>query len=83
MQVFSHTLFLKYATEMGENKCKAVFYTYKQIGMRCLELKPCSILVKNLGDILARGLSYQGFKAFEARPQSAFRPGLKGFEALL
>ena len=31
----------------------------------------------------ARGLSYQGFKAFEARPQSAFRPGLKALEGLL
>ena len=70
--------------ETGENKCKAVFYTYKQIGMPSLELFwPCSILAKNLGDVLARGLSYQGLKAFEAWPQSAFRPGLKGFEALL
>ena len=42
-----------------------------------------SILAKNLGDVLARGLSYQGLKAFEARPQSALRPGLKGIEALL
>ena len=42
-----------------------------------------SILAKNLGDVLARGLSYQGLKAFEARPQSAFRPGLKGLKALL
>ena len=38
MQVFLHTLFLKYATETGGNKCKAVFYTYKQIGMQSLEL---------------------------------------------
>ena len=38
MQVFLHTLFLEYATETGENKCKAVFYTDKQIGMRSLEL---------------------------------------------
>ena len=69
MQVFLHTLFLEYATETGENKCKAVFYTYKQIGMQSLELFwPCSILAKNLGDVLARG---------------AFRPGLKGLEALL
>ena len=86
MQVFLQSLFLKYATETGGNKCKAVFYTYmyKQIGMRSLELFwPCSILAKNLGDVLARGLSYQGLKAFEARPQSAFRPGLKAFEALL
>ena len=42
-----------------------------------------SILAKNLGDVLARGLSYQGLEAFEARPQSAFRPGLKGLEALI
>ena len=84
MQVFLRTLFLEYATETGGNKCKAVFYTYKQIGMRNVELFwPCSILAKNLGDVLARGLSYQGLKAFEAWPQSAFRPGLKGFEALL
>ena len=41
------------------------------------------ILAKNLGDVLARGLSYQGLKAFEARPQSAFRPGLKGLETLI
>ena len=40
---------------------------------------PCSILVKNLGDVLVCGLSYQGLKTFEAWPQSAFRPGLKGF----
>ena len=58
MQVFLHTLFLKYATETGENKCKAVFYMYKQIGIPSLELFwPCSILAKNLGDVLARGLS--------------------------
>ena len=83
-RVFLHTLFLEYATETGGNKCKAVFYTYKQIGMRSLELFwPCSILAKNLGDVLARGLSYQDLKAFEARPQSAFRPGLKGLEGLL
>ena len=42
-----------------------------------------SILAKNLGDILARGLSYQGLEAFEARPQSASRPGLKGLEDLI
>ena len=42
-----------------------------------------TILAKNLGDVLSRGLSYQSFKAFEARPQSAFRPGLKGLEGLL
>ena len=60
MQVFLQTLFLKYATETGGNKFKAVFYTYKQIGMRSLELFwPCSILAKNLGDILARGLNNQ------------------------
>ena len=53
--------------------CKAAFYTYKQIGMRSLELFwPCRILAKNLGDVLARGLSYQDLKAF--------RPGLKGLE---
>ena len=58
MQVFLHTLFLEYATETVGNKCKAVFYTYKQIGMPSLELFwPCSILAKNLGDVLARGLS--------------------------
>ena len=58
MQVFLHTLFLEYATETGGNKCKAVLYTYKQIGMRSLELFwPCSILAKNLGDVLARSLS--------------------------
>ena len=80
-RVFLHTLFLEYATETGGNKCKAVFYTYKQIGMRSLELFwPCAILAKDLGDFLARGLSYQDLKAFEARPQSAFRPGLKGLE---
>ena len=82
--MFLHNLFLEYVTETGGNKCKAVFYTYKQIGMRSLEpFWPCSILAKNLGDVLARGLSYQGFKAFEARPQSALRPGLKGLEGLL
>ena len=81
MQVFLHTLFLKYATETEGNKCNAVFYTYKQIGMRSLALFwLCSILAKNLGDVLSRGLSYQDLKAFEARPQSAFRPGLKGLE---
>ena len=81
---FLHTLFLEYATETGGNKCKAVFYTYKQIGMQSLELFwPCLIFAKNLGDILARGLSYQDLKAFEARPQSTFRPGLKGLEGLL
>ena len=79
-----HTLFLEYATETGGNKCKAVFYTYKQIGMRSLELFwPCSILAKNLEEVLARGLSSQDLKAFEARPQSTFRPGLKGLEGLL
>ena len=79
-----HTLFLEYATETGGNERKAVFYTYKQIGMRSMELFwPCSILVKNLRDVLAYSLSYQGLKAFEARPQSALRPGVKGLEALL
>ena len=69
-RVFLHTLFLEYATETGGNKCKAVFYTYKQIGMRSLELFwPCSILAKNLEEVLARGLSYQDLKAFEAWPQ--------------
>ena len=54
-----HTLFLEYATETGGNKCKAVLYTYKQIGKRSLELFwPCSILAKNLGDLLARSLSF-------------------------
>ena len=54
MQMFLHTLFLKYATEMEGNKCKAVFYMYKQIGMQSLELFwPCSILAKNLWDVLA------------------------------
>ena len=60
MQVFLHTLFLEYATETGGNtcKCKAVFYMYKQIGIPSLELFwPCSILAKNLGEVLARGLS--------------------------
>ena len=52
------TLFLEYATETRGNKCKAVFYRYKQTGMRSLELFwPFSILAKNLGDVLARGLS--------------------------
>ena len=83
MLVFLHTLFLEYATETVGNKCKAVFYTYKQVGMQSLELFwPCSILAKNQGDVLARDLSYQGLEAFEARPQSAFGPGLKGLEAL-
>ena len=60
MQVFLHTLFLEYATEMGGNKCEAAFYTYKQIGMPSLELFwPCSILAKNLGDVLTRGLSIE------------------------
>ena len=37
---------------------QGIFYTYKQIGMPSLELFwPCSILAKNLGDVLARGLS--------------------------
>ena len=59
-RVFLHTLFLEYATETGGNKCKAVFYTYKQIGMPSLELFwPRSILAKNLGDVLARGLSIE------------------------
>ena len=45
---------------MRGNKCKAVFYRYKQIGMRSLELFwPFSILAKNLADILARGLSIE------------------------
>ena len=36
----------------------AVFYRYKRIGMRNLELFwPFSILVKNLGDVLALSLS--------------------------
>ena len=38
MQVFLHTLFLEYAAETGGNKCKAVFYTYKRIGVQSLEL---------------------------------------------
>ena len=39
--------------------CKAAFYTYKQIGMRSLEpFWLCTILAKNLGDVLARGLSF-------------------------
>ena len=60
--MFLHTLFLEYATETGGIKCKAVFYTYKQIGMRCLELFwPCLILAKNLGDVLAHGLSIIDF----------------------
>ena len=64
MQVYLHTLFLEYATETGGNKCKAVLYTYKQIGMRSLELFwPCLILAKNLGDVLARSLSHQGLEA--------------------
>ena len=60
MQVcFLHTLFLEYATETRGNKCKAVFYRYKQIGMRSLELFwPFSILAKNLGHVLALSLSY-------------------------
>ena len=58
MEVFLHNLFLKYATETEGNKCKAAFYTYKQIDMRSLEpFWPCTILAKNLGDVLARGLS--------------------------
>ena len=59
MQVcFLHTLFLEYATEMRGNKCKAVFYRYKRIDMRNLELFwPFSNLAKNLGDILALSLS--------------------------
>ena len=58
MQVFLHTVFLEYATETSEDKCKAVLCRYKQVGIRSLELFwPCSILAKNLADILARGLS--------------------------
>ena len=58
MQVFLHTVFLEYATETRGNKCKAVFYRYKQTGMRSLELFwPFSILAKNLGDVLAPSLS--------------------------
>ena len=59
MQVcFLHTLFLEYATETKGNKCKAVFYRYKWIGMRSLELFwPFSILAKKLGDVLALSLS--------------------------
>ena len=84
MQGFLHTLFLEYATETGGNKCKAVLYTYKQIGMSSLELFwPCLILAKNLGDVLARSLSHQGLKAFEARPRSTLRPDVKGLQALL
>ena len=83
-RVFLHTLFLEYATETGGNKCKAVLYTYKQIGMQSLELFwPCLILAKILGDVLAHSLSHQGLKAFEARPRSALRPGVKGLQALL
>ena len=59
MQVFLHTLFLEYATETGGNKCKAALYTYKQIGMRSLELFwPCSILAKNLGDVLPAAFQF-------------------------
>ena len=55
---FLHTLFLECATETRGNKCKAVFYRYKRMGMRSLELFwPFSILAKNLGDILALSLS--------------------------
>ena len=59
MQVcFLHTLFLEYATETRGNKCKAVFYRHKRIGMQSLELFwPFSILAKNLGDVLALSLS--------------------------
>ena len=58
MQVCLHALFLEYAAETGGNKCKAILYTYKQIGMRSLELFwPCLILAKNQGDVLALSLS--------------------------
>ena len=54
-----HTLFLEYATETGGNKCKAVFYTYKQIDMRSRELFwPCSILAKLLRDVLDQFSGY-------------------------
>ena len=73
MQVFLHTLFLKYATETEGNKCNAVFYTYKQIGMRSLELFwPCSILAKNLGDVLAHGLSIFQLNSMLRLETSAF-----------
>ena len=63
MQVcFLHTLFLDYATGTRGNKYKAVFYRYKRIGMRSLELFwPFSILAKNLGDVLALSLSIESF----------------------
>ena len=66
MQVcFLHTLFLEYPTETRGNKCKAVFYRYKRIGMRSLELFwPFSILAKNLGDVLAHSLSYVVYDRF-------------------
>lgn len=60
MQVFLHTLFLEYPTERKGNKCKAAFVTHKQIDMPSLELFwPCSIVAKNLGDILAHGHSIE------------------------
>ena len=72
MQVFLHTLFLKYATETEGNKCKAAFYMYKQIGMRSLELFwPCTILVKNLGDVKFLPA------AFHIKTLRPLRPGLK------
>ena len=72
LRVFLHTLFLEYATETGGNKCKAVLYTYKQMGMRSLELFwPCSILAKNQGDVLALSLS-NVLGPCTAHPMSAF-----------
>ena len=70
---FLRTLFLEHTTEMGGNKCKAVFYTYKQIGMQRLELLwPCLILAKNLGDILAHGLSiHSNMRSVSARTYGA------------
>ena len=60
MHVFLHTLFLEYTTETRGKKCKAVFYTYKEIGMQSLELFwPCSILADVLADPLASGLSIE------------------------
>ena len=70
---FLHTLFLEYATETGGNKCKAVFYTYIQIGMRSLELFwPCSILAKNLGDVLAHSLSIGCNSGIKKGPKFSF-----------
>ena len=67
LRVFLHTLFLEYATETGGNKCKAVFYTYKQIGMRSLELFwPFDFSEKSRGRSCPR--------PFISRP---LRPGLK------